>query len=81
MSAEPFLQELISENYVGYLANRPGAVKFGSHGLSRCIEDDYMQKYKSVRRTVDSRLRKMIRRKKQSLGIKDDQSHNYEQSY
>lgn len=21
------------ENYVGYLANRPGAVKFGSHGL------------------------------------------------
>lgn len=49
--------------------------------LSRCIEDDYTQKYKSVRRTVDSRLRKMIRQKKQSLGIKDEQSQNYEQSY
>lgn len=49
--------------------------------LSKCIEDDYMQKYKSVRRTVDSRLRRIIHRKKQSLGIKDDQSHNYEQSY
>ena len=49
--------------------------------LSRCIEDDYTQKYKSVRRTVDSRLRRMIHRKKQSLGIKDDQSQSYEQSY
>lgn len=49
--------------------------------LSRCIEDDYTQKYRSVRRTVDSRLRRMIRQKKQSLGIKDEQSQNYEQSY
>ena len=49
--------------------------------LSRCIEDDYTQKYKSVRRTVDSRLRRMIHRKKQSLGIKDDQLQRYEQSY
>lgn len=49
--------------------------------LSKCIEDDYTQKYKSVRRTVDSRLRKMIRQKKQSLGIKDEQSQNFEQSY
>ena len=49
--------------------------------LSRCIEDDYTQKYRSVRRTVDSRLRRMIHRKKQSLGIKDDQSQSYEQSY
>lgn len=49
--------------------------------LSRCIEEDYTQKYKSVRRTVDSRLRRMIHRKKQSLGIKDDQSQSYEQSY
>ena len=38
--------------------------------LSRCIEDDYTQKYKSVRRTVDSRLRRMIRLKKQDMGIK-----------
>ena len=48
--------------------------------LSRCIEDDYTQKYKSVRRTVDSRLRRMIQKKKQALGIKDDQSTSYEQS-
>ena len=49
--------------------------------FSRCIEEDYTQKYKAVRRTVDSRLRRMIHRKKQSLGIKDDQSQSYEQSY
>ena len=49
--------------------------------LSRCIEEDYTQKYKLVRRTVDRRLRRMIHRKKQSLGIKDDQSQSYEQSY
>ena len=48
--------------------------------LSKCIEDDYTQKYKSVRHTVDSKLRRMIRQKKQSLGIKDEQSQNYEQS-
>lgn len=48
--------------------------------LSRCIEDDYTQKYKSVRHTVDSRLRRMIRQKKQSFGIKDEQSQSYEQS-
>ena len=46
--------------------------------LSKCIEDDYEQKYKSVRRTVDSRLRRMIRQKKLSLGIKDEQAQNYE---
>ena len=48
--------------------------------LSRCIEDDYTQKYKSVRRTVDSRLRRMIQKKRQALGIKDDQPTSYEQS-
>ena len=46
--------------------------------LSRCIEDDYTQKYKLVRRTVDCRLRRMIRQKKLSLGIKDEQAQNYE---
>lgn len=46
--------------------------------LSRCIEDDYEQKYKSVRQTVDSRLRRMIRQKKLSIGIKDEQAQNYE---
>ena len=46
--------------------------------LSRCIEDDYTQKYKLVRRTVDSRLRRMISQKKLSLGIKEEQAQNYE---
>ena len=46
--------------------------------LSRCIEDDYEQKYKSVRQTVDSRLRRMIRQKKLSIGIKDEQAQSYE---
>ena len=40
--------------------------------LSRCIEDDYMQKYKSVKRTVDSRLRRMIQKKKKELGLKEE---------
>lgn len=46
--------------------------------LSRCIEDDYTQKYKSVRRTVDSRLRRMIHRKKQLLGMKEDFSQSFD---
>ena len=46
--------------------------------LSRCIEDDYTQKYMLVRRTVDSRLRRMISQKKLSLGIKEEQAQNYE---
>ena len=40
--------------------------------LSRCIEEDYTQKYKAVRRTVDSRLRRMIQKKKQGLGLKEE---------
>ena len=38
--------------------------------LSRCIEDDYEQKYKSVRQTVDSRLRRIIQKKKQDMGLR-----------
>ena len=46
--------------------------------LSRCIEEDYTQKYRSVRRTVDSKLRRMIHRKKQSLGMKEDFSQSFD---
>ena len=46
--------------------------------LSRCIEDDYAQKYKSFKQTADSRLRRMIRQKKLSLGIKEEQAQSYE---
>ena len=46
--------------------------------LSRCIEDDYAQKYKSFKQTADCRLRRMIRQKKLSLGIKEEQAQSYE---
>lgn len=52
--------------------------KLADFDLLRCIEDDYTQKYKSVRRTVDSRLRRMIHRKKQSLGMKEDFSQSFD---
>jgi TPR repeat protein len=40
--------------------------------LSRCIEDDYNQKFKSGRASVDRRLRRMILEKKKALGIKEE---------
>ncbi len=40
--------------------------------LSRCIEEDYAQKYQSVRRTVDRKLKRMILKKKQELGVKEE---------
>ena len=49
--------------------------------LSRCIEDDYQNKFKSGRKMIDSKLRRMISQKKQSLGIKNEPSQNQEQSY
>ena len=65
---EDFENAVLANTIFGLFAN-----------LSRCIEDDYTQKYKAIRRTVDSRLRRMIYRKKQLLGIKDDheQQFNY----
>ena len=47
--------------------------------LSHCIEDDYHHKFQSGRKMIDSKLRRMIQEKKQSLGIKNEQ--NLEQSY
>ncbi|MBQ7784274.1 MAG: hypothetical protein IJ368_09915 [Oscillospiraceae bacterium] len=43
--------------------------------LSRCIEDDYHKDFKSGRKMIDHKLRKMIRDKKQALGIKEEQSY------
>lgn len=40
--------------------------------LSRCIEDDYNRSQKNMRSVVDSRLRRMIRKKKEELGIKEE---------
>lgn len=49
--------------------------------LSRCIEDDYHHKFKSGRKMIDSKLRRVIQEKKQSLGIKNEQSITQEQKY
>ena len=42
--------------------------------LSRCIEDDYHRKFQSGRKMIDSKLRKVIQERKQSLGIKNEQT-------
>lgn len=42
--------------------------------LSRCIEDDYNRSQKNMRSMADSRLRRMIRKKKEELGIKEENS-------
>ena len=49
--------------------------------LSSCIKDDYHNKFKSGRKIIDSKLRRMISQKKQSLGIKNESSQSQEQSY
>ena len=49
--------------------------------LSRYIEDDYHKNFQSGRKMIDSKLRRMISQKKQSLGIKNEPSQNQEQSY
>ncbi|MBQ3005551.1 MAG: hypothetical protein IJD88_06430, partial [Clostridia bacterium] len=43
--------------------------------LSRCIENDYYKEFKSGRKMIDHKLRKMIQDKKQALGIKEEQSY------
>ncbi len=40
--------------------------------LSHCIEDDYNRSQKNMRSVADSRLRRMIRKKKEELGIKEE---------
>ena len=47
--------------------------------LSRCIEDDYYNKFQSGRKMIDSKLRRMIQEKNQALGIK--QEHGQTQKY
>ncbi len=42
--------------------------------LSRCIEDDYNRSQKNMWSVADSRLRRMIRKKKEELGIKEENS-------
>ena len=49
--------------------------------LSRCIEDDYNRSQKNMRSMADSRLRRMIQKKKEELGIKEENSQQYGQLY
>ncbi|MDE6787971.1 MAG: hypothetical protein K2J47_01445 [Ruminococcus sp.] len=43
--------------------------------LSCCIEDDYNRSQKNMRSLADSSLRRMIRKKKEELGIKEENGH------
>lgn len=49
--------------------------------LSKCISEDYNQKFQSGRLSVDKKLRRMILEKKQALGLKEEHLQNQEQSY
>lgn len=46
--------------------------------LSRCIADDYDQKFKSNKMSADRKLKRMIQQKKQALGLKEEQLQNQE---
>ncbi len=49
--------------------------------LSRCIEDDYNRSQKNIRSVADSRLKRMIRKKKEELGIKEENGQQHGQLY
>lgn len=49
--------------------------------LSKCISEDYHQKFQSGRLSVDRKLRRMIQEKKQALGLKEEHAQTHEQSY
>ena len=46
-------------------------------GLSRIIDENYHQEQKQLPFHVESRLKEMIERKKEELGIKNEHSQNY----
>lgn len=49
--------------------------------LSRCIADDYNDKFKANRVSMDRKLRSMIQIKRHALGMKDEPSNQLEKSY
>ena len=49
--------------------------------LSKCLSEDYNQKFQSGRISVDKKLRRMVQEKKQALGLKEEHIQNQEQSY
>lgn len=67
-NTEEFENEMLASIIFGLFAN-----------LSRCIENDYHNKFQSGRKMIDSKLRRMIQEKNQALGIK--QEHGQTQDY
>ena len=49
--------------------------------LSRCLSEDYNQKFQSGRISVYKNLRRMMQEKKQALGMKEERTQTQEQSY
>ena len=49
--------------------------------LSKCLSEDYNQKFQSGRISVDKKLRRMMQEKKQALGMKEEHAQTQEQSY
>ena len=65
-NTEQFENEMIANTIFNLFVN-----------LSRCIEDDYHDKFQSGRKMIDSKLRRMIQEKNQALGIKEDLSQQH----
>ena len=49
--------------------------------LSKCLSEDYNQKFQSGRISVDKKLRRMMQEKKQALGLKEEHAQTQEQFY
>ena len=75
----PYAEELL-HNMERYEHRMLTETAFGLFvGLSRIIEEDYHRNQKRLNSQVDSKLRRMIQKKKKELGIKEDtgQQQNY----
>lgn len=66
-NTDQFKNEMLADTIFSLFAN-----------LSRCIEDDYQRKFKSGRKMIDSKLRRMIQEKNQALGIKQENGQTLE---
>lgn len=66
-NTDQFKNEMLANTIFGLFVN-----------LSRCIEDDYQRKFKSGRKMIDSKLRRMIQEKNQALGIRQQHGHTLE---
>ena len=67
IKVDQFKNEILANTIFGLFVN-----------LSRCIEDDYQRKFKSGRKMIDSKLRRMIQEKNQALGIKQENGQTLE---